>query len=416
MKTAIPTARQLEFQDWELGLFIHFLGGYLRPSWRGNPDAPKESFTMDIDCDSWLRPAAEAGFKYAVYTAKHHEGFCLWPSALTRDFSIEGKPWRGGKGDAVREYVDACRRHGLAVGIYYSLYDHHFPEFKSDPAKYDDYFVGHMRELLGNYGTVDILWFDGYLSEGHPFNWKKIVGEIRRLQPGILIFGGGDPDYRWIGNESGIAPVPCWNTVEAIPFSMKDADRVEKMKAPRWLPPECDIRMRYEGWSWRGPEDPLKSIEELMGLYYVSVGRGSNLLVNIGPEWEGKANPDDARRLVEFGQLIRKRFGSPLCRLADCKKVENRWEFTPAKPILVDHAVIMEDLCQGEHVRRFAIKMLPAPEPTRPYTLYEGQNIGHKAICPFPLIKASKIWLEVLESDGPVSMRDVQFHNTSGAV
>jgi alpha-L-fucosidase len=416
MKTAIPTPRQLEFQEWELGLFIHFLGGYYRPLWRGNPKPPPGDPRCDIDCESWIRPAAEAGFKYAVYTAKHHEGFCMWPSALSRDFSIQTVPWKGGKGDVVGDYVAACRKHGLAVGIYYSPYDHHVPYYASDPKRYDDYMIGHMKELLGNYGKIDLLWFDGYLSEGHTYDWPRIVDEIRKLQPDILMFNMGDPSYRWVGNESGIAPVPCWNTVEEVPFSMMHSEQVEKVKQPMWLPAECDMRIRYEGWSWRGPQDPIKSVEELMGLYYVSVGRGCNMLLNIGPEWDGRANVDDARRLVEFGQEIRRRFGEPLCRLADCKAEGGRYEYTPPVPALVDHAVIMEDLTRGEHVRRFAIKMLPAPEPTRPYTLFEGQNIGHKVICRFPMIKASKVWLEILESDGPATIRDVQFHNSTGAV
>jgi len=415
MKTAIPTAKQLQFQDWELGLFIHFLGGYLRPSWRGNPEAPKGPFEMKVDCDGWIRSAAQAGMKYAVYTAKHHEGFCMWPSKLTGEFSVEGKPWKGGRGDVVRDYVEACRKHGLAVGLYYSPYDHHVPYYKTDPAKYDEYFIGHMRELLGNYGPIDILWFDGYLSEGHVYDWRKIIGEIRRMQPDVLIFNMGDPNFRWVGNESGIAPVPCWNTVDAVPFSMKDGDLKEKVKQAMWLPAECDMRIRYEGWSWRGSEDPLKSVEELMGLYYVSVGRGCNMLLNIGPEWDGRINGDDARRLVEFGEEIRRRFGKPLCTLKDCKLVDGRWEYAPPKPILVDHAIVEEDLAGGEHVRRFAIRMLPAPEPTRPYTLYEGINIGHKAICRFPLVKASKVWLEIVESDAPAKIRELQFHNSVGA-
>jgi alpha-L-fucosidase len=392
------------------------MGGYMRPNRKVPEGVTPDQMKMDVDCQSWIRPAAEAGMKYAVYTAKHHDGFCMWPSKLTRDFSVEGRNWRGGKGDVVKDYVEACRNYGLAVGIYYSPYDGHVGYFKEDAKRYDEYFLGHLRELLGNYGKIDILWFDGHLSEGHTFDWPRIVGEIRKMQPEILMFNMGDPDYRWVGNESGIAPIPLWNTVEEVPFSMKYADLTEKVKEPKWLPPECDVRMRYEGWSWRGPHDPLKTLAELMGLYEYSIGRGCNLLLNIGPEPTGKANVDDARRLVELGAEIRRRFGSPMCHLADCKQVENRYEFTPTKPALVDHAIVQEDLTNGEHVRRFVIRMLPAPEPTRPYTLFEGQNIGHKQICRFPVVKATKIWLEIQESDGPAAIRELQFHNTSGAV
>ncbi len=415
MVTAIPTARQLEFQDWEFGLFVHLLAGpYRKWSGRAAGEAPLAAFFSpeELDCDQWARTAAAAGMRYMVLTVKHHEGFCLWPSALTREHSVAASPWRGGQGDIVAEYVEACRRHGLRAGLYYSPFDAHEPAYKTNFAAYDEYFIGHMRELLGNYGHIDILWFDGAFSEGHAYNWPRIIGEVRRLQPEILIFNMGDPDFRWVGNEAGIAPVPCWNVVDHVPFSI-ESDQEDRMPEPTWLPAECDCRIRYEGWTWRGADDPLKSVEELMGLYDYSVGRGCNLLLNVGPDRRGLIHEQDAARLLEFGGEIRRRFGSPLATLADCRLVDGHWTYDPGRPFLFDHVVVQEDLARGEHVRAFEIRIIPAPDG-RPTTLHQGRSIGHKAICRVPLVKAMRVWLEITDSDGEAAIRELSIHNASG--
>jgi alpha-L-fucosidase len=415
MAIPLPKPRQLKFQDWEFGVFIHFLVGlYQTPEYRAEKKpAPARLFApTQLDCDQWARTAAAAGAKYMVFTAKHHDGFCLWPSALTPEYSVAAAPWKDGKGDVVRQYVDACRRHNLAVGIYYSPFDVHSPFYKTDAKKYDDYFIGHMRELLGNYGRIDVLWFDGAFSEGHVYDWPRIIGEIRRMQPEVLIFNMGDPDYRWVGNESGIAPMPCWNVVEQVPFSI-ESDQVDRMPEPMWLPAECDCRIRYQGWTWRGPHDPLKSVEELMGLYYLSVGRGCNLLLNVGPDQRGLVHEDDAARLLEFGREVKRRFGSPLCTLKDCRRDGSQWVYEPKAPFLMDHAIVQEDIAKGEHIRRYRIWMWPAPGGG-PVCMYEGQSVGHKAICRFPQVKALKAALEIVQSDGEVAMGDLQFHNVAG--
>jgi alpha-L-fucosidase len=413
--TAIPTARQLQFQDWEFGLFVHFLAGQYthQKDFRAEKDSVlADAFQpTDLDCGQWADLASRAGARYMVYTAKHHDGFCHWPSETTPDFSTAACSWRGGKGDVVGDFVEACRTRDLAVGIYYSPFDAHEPSYKADPAEYDRYFLSHMTELLGGaYGTIDILWFDGAFSEGHTYNWPMLIDEIRAMQPDILIFNMGDPDFRWVGNEAGIASIPNWNTVETVPFSI-ESDEEDLMPEPTWLPAECDCRIRYQGWTWRGTDDPLKSVEELMGLYYYSVGRGCNLLLNVGPDLRGKVHEEDAARLVEFGDEIRRRFGAPLCTASDCTRDGQRLVFDPAEPFLIDHAVVQEDITRGEHVREFAIRITPAPEG-RDTTLYEGKSIGHKAICRFPLVKACKAWLEILDADGQADIRDLRFLHT----
>ncbi|MEW6358174.1 MAG: alpha-L-fucosidase [Planctomycetota bacterium] len=416
MKTAVPKPRQLEYQDWEMGMFLHFgirtfYEGHR--DWDGKPMSPAAFNPAAFDADNWVLAAKNAGMKYIVLTAKHHDGFANWPSRYT-DFSVASSPWRGGKGDVIREFVAACRRHGIKPGLYYSPADASSPVY-SDEKAYDDYFINQISELLAPYGEIDVLWFDGCGSAGHKYDWSRITGEIRRMQPNILIFNMGDPDFRWVGNEAGLAPVPIWNTVDRVQVAI-DTARDEKVAddAPLWLPAECDCRMRLRNWFYSDQDEhTVKSVEELMGLYYYSVGRGCNLLLNIGPDRRGLLPDKDAARLIEFGEEIRRRFGSPFARLNDFKQPEpNTWDYSAEEHFLVDHVVIQEDLAEGERARRFKIEVFPGRDPV---TLWEGRNIGHKAICPFPLTAARKLRVQITECDGPVSLRYLELHNVAKA-
>ncbi|MDQ3812506.1 MAG: alpha-L-fucosidase [Armatimonadota bacterium] len=410
--TAIPTPQQLAFQDWEFGLFLHFgirtfYEGHR--DWDGKPMSPAAFNPTSLDCDQWARVAQEAGMKYIVFTAKHHDGFANWPSRCT-DFSVASTPWQGGHGDVVREFTDACHRHDLKVGLYYSPAEWGSPTYEN-PKEYDDYFIRQVSELMTGYGEINMLWFDGCGSEGHEYDWPRIIGEIRRMQPNILIFNMGDPDYRWVGNEAGIAPLPCWNTVEAVPVSI-NTDQLEATAdaQPQWLPAECDCRMREVNWFYSdADEHTVKSLDELMGLYYYSIGRGCNLLINIGPDRRGLLPDKDAARLLEFGAEIRRRFGHPLATLSDCRPAEQGWECSLQQPRFIDHAMIQEDLTTGEHVRRFALEVTSAYGGA-PIVVYEGRNIGHKAICRFPPIKARNVRLTIREADGLVRIRALELH------
>ena len=207
-----PTPRQLEYQDWEFGIFLHFgirtfYEGHR--DWDGNPMDPGAFNPAELDCEQWAETARAGGANYMVLVAKHHDGFANWPSQYT-DFSVASSPWRDGRGDVVRAFADACRKHDLKVGLYYSPADWKCP-FYEDAKAYDDYFINQVSEILTPYGPVDMLWFDGCGSENHTYDWPRIIGEIRRMQPDILIFNMGDPDYRWCGNEAGLAPYPYSN-------------------------------------------------------------------------------------------------------------------------------------------------------------------------------------------------------------
>ena len=408
-----PTPRQLAYQDWEFGVFLHFGIRTFHEGhrdWDGQAMDPAAFDPAQLDCDQWVATARQAGARYMVLTAKHHDGFANWPSKTT-EFSVAASPWRGGRGDVVREFTDACRRHGMHVGLYYSPAEWKNPHF-DDPARYDEYFLTQISEILTGYGELDVLWFDGCGSEGHEYDWPRICREIRRMQPGVLIFHMGDPDFRWVGNEDGLAPLPCWNTVGAVDVSVR-TDEKDALAggAGRWLPAECDCRMRERNWFYEDADvHTVKSVEELVGVYYYSVGRGANLLVNIGPDRRGLLPEPDATRLVEFGREVRRRFARPVARTGDFRREGDTWACTFPEPALIDHVVLMEDLTRGEAVRRFRIYHGAPPSARTPIRLYEGRNIGHKAICRFPPVRAAGVTIEVVQADGDVAMRGIEVH------
>ncbi len=411
LTTAIPTPRQLEYQSWELGLFLHF---GIRSFYEGYKDFdkremdPKVFNPTHLDCDQWIWTAKRAGFKYAVMTAKHHDGFANWPSAYTK-FSVASSPWKDGRGDVVKEFTEACHRHGLAAGLYYSPYDHNHPAY-ADPRAYDDYFIKQVSEILSGYGKIDMLWFDGCGSGDHKYDWPRIIGHVRDLQKDLLIFEMADPQYRWVGNEAGVAPFPLWNTKLSTPLAEVNKPKDAVTQTPVWMPAECDLRMRLERWFYDDAEmHTVKSVEELMGLYHFSVGRGCNMLINIGPDRRGLLPENEADRLVEFGQAVKKRFASPFATIADFNREGNGWSFKLPSNTLLEHVVLQEDIRQGEHIRRFRISTR-YPNSTDSITLWEGYNVGQKAICRIPALRVWNVRVEALEGDGACDLTAIDLH------
>jgi alpha-L-fucosidase len=312
----------------------------------------------------------------------------------------------------VREFTDACRRHGLKIGLYYSPAEWGNETFK-DEAAYDEHFLNQVSELLTNYGEIDILWFDGCGSEGHTYDWPRIIAEIRRLQPNLLIFNMGDPDFRWVGNEAGLAGLPNWNTVTGSRFSVNTEGEDALADRPLWLPAECDCMMRYRNWFFEEADvDTVKPIEELLGLYELSVGRGANLLINIGPDRRGLLPDADRAALLAFGDEVRRRFGRPFATLTDGTVTDTGWQYEADEPFYLDAVTLQEDLSRGEHVRRFAVHIQPGIGG-RLVCLHEGRNLGHKAIIRLPLVAARKVVVKVTESDGPWALRDAALHNST---
>lgn len=416
---ALPTARHLEYLDWELGLFLHFgIRSFYEGhrDWDNRPMDPAAYNPVLLDCDQWMAIAKEAGVKYAVLTAKHHDGFANWPSKYT-DYSIKSTPFRGGEGDVVREYVDAARRHGILPGLYYSPAQWGGAGGEMSSAKdYDDYFINQISELLTGYGDLHVLWFDGCGSAGHTYDWPRILAEIRRLQPNMLLAHLGDPDIRWIGNEVGIAPEPVWNPMRGVPCQKPEL--IVDNERPRFLPAECDFMMRDHAWFFeQGDRFTAKSPEELLGIYDLSVGRGANMLVNIGPDRTGLLPEPDASNLVAFGRRLRERFAHPLARTADFQPLDGEPDarlWKPEQPLLTNCVVLQEDMTRGQRIERFAIRAEPYHiGGTEPVTLYEGKNPGHKAVCHFPLARVAKICVEVTSAQGEWAWRSIEAHRLS---
>lgn len=413
--TSQATSQQLKFQDWELGLFLHFgIRTYFdnRRDWDSGLMSPEAFNPEKLDCEQWIKTASDAGFRYAVLTTKHHDGFALWPSEHT-DYSVKSSPWRGGKGDVVREYVDACAKHRFGVGIYYSpaQVSGDGQGIKMENASaYDDYFIAQVSELLGGqYGSIDMIWFDGCGSENHSYDWPRIVKEIRRMQPDILIFNMADPDYRWNGNEAGLAQKPSWNVTDKLRGSDK-----EMMTAPKWLPVECDLMLHDKHWFFEhNDEHTIKSVEELLGIYSYSVGRGANMLLNVGPNPAGLLPLEDSQRLHEFGAAIQQRFSNPIVSLtgSELSFKDNRCTWRPEKPVLIDQVILAEDTAHGEHVRDYVIEIDSYLDSQEATVIYDGENIGHKAICTFPPVRARAVHIRIRKSEGPVQLKTVSIHH-----
>ena len=289
-----PTPQQLAWQRMELTMFLHFgMNTFTDREWGEGKEDEKLFNPSALDARQWVRTAKTGGFKLMILTVKHHDGFCLWPSKYT-EHCVKNSPWKHGKGDVVREFVDACRAEGMKIGLYLSPWDRNNPGYGSDA--YNDYFVNQLTELLTNYGPVDEMWFDGACGEGpngkkQLYAWPRYYDTIRKLAPQALIAVSG-PDIRWVGNESGLARVG---------ESSVQPDK----SSPKWYPAECDVSIR-PGWFHHQAEDAkVKSLDQLVDLYFKSAGRNSVLLLNVPPDKHGLLADADVARLKEFGAAVR---------------------------------------------------------------------------------------------------------------
>lgn len=393
--------QQLDFLDWEFGIFFHF---GIRTFYEGHLDwdmkeMPLEGFNpTNLDCEQWIKTIKEAGTKYAILVCKHHDGFANWPSKYT-EYSVKNTPWKNGKGDVVLDFVTACRKHDIKVGLYYSPAQ--FGSVKMDHKEYDDYFINQISELLTNYGKIDYLWFDGCGSENHEYDTVRIVKAIRTLQPEILIFNMWDPDTRWAGNESGMAKMPNHNFVDSLDFSVQ-TDKKEKIKK-RFLPVECDCRIRLRNWFYSENDlHTLKSVDELMGLYCYSVGRGANLLLNIAPDRRGLLPDEDSARVVEFGKRVKELYASRID--GKLERNESIYTLSLEDRTLVNRIILQEDMSSGEHIEKFRVQLYP--NYGDPIIVYESSTVGHKHICSFPPFYTDKIELIIEEENTPHTLKD----------
>ncbi|MCK9478971.1 MAG: alpha-L-fucosidase [Firmicutes bacterium] len=394
-----PKNEQLDFLEWEFGVFFHF---GIRTFYEGHKDWDMKDMPLSgfnptkLDCNQWLKVSKDAGAKYAILVCKHHDGFANWPSKYT-GYSVANTPWKNGSGDVVQEFTVACRAHGLKVGLYYSPAEFGFT--KKSAAEYDDYFINQVSELLTNYGKIDYLWFDGCGSEGHTYDSNRIVKVIRGLQPEILLFNMWDPDTRWVGNESGYAHMPNELRVNALSFSVKTETK-DELDNERFLPVECDIRMRRHNWFYSdADEDTIKSLDELIGIYYYTIGRGANLLLNIAPDRRGLLPDKDSIRIREFGALIREMFASPL-NVGFSSKNDNVYTVEFDEPKLINHVTLREKVFG--FVNKYHIKCYPY-DYGEPIKVYQSDTIGRRAVCGFPSFFTKRIDVVIEEGGGDIA-------------
>ncbi|KAK1290023.1 putative alpha-L-fucosidase 1 [Acorus calamus] len=303
----LPTFSQLQWQQTEMALFLHFGPNTFNDSEWGTGRADPAIFNPEsMDALQWARTASEAGFSRVVLTAKHHDGFCLWPSDLT-DYSVRSSPWRGGAGDVVGELAEAAREVGIGLGLYLSPWDRHDPSY-GKTREYNEFYVGQMTELLTRYGEIKEVWLDGAKGKGEKdmdYFFDCWFDLIHQLQPRAIIFSDGGPDARWVGDEAGVSRSTCWSLFNKSSALIGHTDDYYSGRGdPRgldWVPPECDVSIR-PGWFWHKSEHP-KNATTLLDIYYKSVGRNCQLLLNVPPNSSGLISDEDIQVLQEFANL-----------------------------------------------------------------------------------------------------------------
>jgi alpha-L-fucosidase len=311
-----PSPAQLAWQRDELAMFCHFgVNTFTNREWGDGTEDPAIFAPANLDTRQWTRAARAAGFRTAILTAKHHDGFCLWPTRTTTH-SVAKSPWRGGAGDLVREFVDACHAEKLNVGLYLSPWDRHEPAYGDSP-RYNDFYCDQLRELLTHYGAIAEVWFDGANGEGpngrkQTYDWPRIWSLVRSRQPKAVIFSDAGPDVRWIGTENGVAGDPNWSTVDpsVVPVPGLSGAAVTRMLqhgdplGSAWRPGETDVSIR-PGWFHHPAEDArVKTVDQLVSLFCTSVGRNSKLLLNVPPTRDGVLHDTDVARLASMRHAL----------------------------------------------------------------------------------------------------------------
>jgi alpha-L-fucosidase len=369
-----------------------------------------------------------------ILTAKHHDGFCLWPSKYT-DHCVKSSPWKDGKGDVVRELADACREDGLKLGLYLSPWDRHEKTYGDSP-KYNEYYRGQLTELLSNYGPIVEVWFDGACGEGpngkrQQYDWPSYLEIIRRLQPKAVVFSDAGPDVRWIGNESGIAGDPCWSPVDPakVPYAgFNGPGVIESLQhglanGTLWRPGESDVSIR-PGWFWHAKEDSkVRSVDNLVDLHFKSVGRNSLLLLNVPPNRDGLLSDSDVNRLAEFRARLEEIFAKDLAAgkpatasntrgdaFAAAKAVDadldsywatddattSGWlEVDLGSPVEFNVVKIQEQIALGQRVEAFQIQVFDGGQWK---SILQGSTIGHKRLARVPNVKAQRVRLVIDKS------------------
>ena len=400
----LPNDRQLEWYSRELSAFIHFgMNTFHDREWGDGTESPSEFNPTELDCRQWIRELKNAGFKIAILTAKHHDGFCLWPSAYT-EHSVKNSPYKNGKGDIVREFTDACREFGMKAGIYLSPWDRHEETWGSEA--YNDFYVGQLTELMSNYGEIYECWWDGAGSTEAVYDWTRWQATVRRLQPNAVIFGslGASPDVRWVGNEKGIAGDPCWSTVNRSSLEKEITSELNSgvPEGDSFIPAEADVSVR-PGWFYHSDQDEeVRPLSNLVTLWFNSVGRNAGLLLNFPPDKRGLFHEKDVAVLRQFGSFLKNAFANNY--LLDAKRSDQKTDggveiaFELGSEKEANCVLLSENIALGQRVRSYKLFAECGGEWK---LISECQCIGYKRAIYFDEpIKATKIRLLMTESVG----------------
>ena len=427
----MPTASQFRWQDMEFYLFVHFGPNTFTDLEWGRGTEKEEVFNPGkLDCRQWVAIAKATGARGIIITAKHHDGFCLWPSAYSRH-TVRESVWRNGQGDVLKELATACKEAGLPLGIYLSPWDRNHPQYGT--AGYNQVFISMMKEVISRYGPLFEFWWDGANGEGpngkkQVYDFKAFEQCMRSMAPQTVVFSDIGPDIRWVGNENGVAGKTNWNLLDTAGYSRgagappTDSLNRGNEYGVNWIPAECDVSIR-KGWFYHQTEDgTVKSPEELFNLYLQSVGRGANLLLNVPPNREGLFSPVDSAALAGFKKLRDISFAHPLLSqsgitfsakqpgadmrlLADGdsqsfvslgKDYRNNFlEIRLSAETAINCIVLQEPLQMGQRISRFSIRGTSANGIVFET---EGTTIGHKRILTFPRQKVTSLRLLVLDA------------------
>jgi len=420
----LPTKSQVEWADAEIGVLIHFDMPVFRPkyNWRRDfgkhPDASVFN-PSDLNTDQWIKSAKAAGAKYAVLVAKHCSGFSLWPTKA-HDYNISKSPYKNGKGDIVKEFISSCKKYGLKPGIYASTTANGYLKVdnpgvvisgdKEEQNRYNKIVEMQLTELWTNYGPLFEIWFDGGVLPVEKGGFD-VLAMVNRYQPDAIAFQGPfgfSNNIRWVGNEHGVAPYPCWARAD----STTSASGVVQIKGLNgnpngryWCPGEADFPLRKNnafqgGWFWHeGEDDMLFSIDELMDKYVKSIGRNTNMLLGIVIDDRGLVPDADVERLIEFGKEVRKSFSKPFAQTSGKGKM---FELKLRSEESISYVVIQEDISKGEHIRKYE---LYGRKNGKWVLINEGESVGHKRIVKIR-DKYDAIKLIIVKNEGEILIRN----------
>ncbi|OLB06232.1 MAG: alpha-L-fucosidase [Gemmatimonadetes bacterium 13_2_20CM_69_27] len=423
-----PSASQLAWQRDELALFLHFgVNTFTDREWGDGHEDPAIFDPTQLDARQWARTAKAGGARALILTAKHHDGFCLWSSRLT-EHSVARSAWRGGAGDVVREFTDACRSEELRAGLYLSPWDRNAPVYGDSP-RYNDFYCDQLTELLTRYGPISEVWFDGANGEGpngrrQVYDWPRIFGLVRRLQPRAVMFSDAGPDVRWCGNEAGVAGDPNWSSVDpaAVPYPGASGGAVIAAlqhgdpHGAVWRPAETDTSIR-PGWFYHAAEDErVKPVDQLVGIWLTSVGRNSKLLLNVPPTRDGVLHATDVARLAQLRAQLTSLFAEDFAagRPVDWRVTGRRTAVAHVdlgKAVTIGLARLEEDIARGQCVARYAIQGTADGRDWR--ELARGTTVGYRKVDRFEPTAARNV--RVVVEDAVATPRPLRFGLYRGA-